>query len=57
MPGRERDASTGALLDVDPLAVELGDRCRGRLPAVPRRGSVRNLVLGRPSPADDLTSD
>ena len=55
MPGREHDASTGALLDVDPLAVELGDRFTAagfRLFLV--GGSVRNLVLGRPSPADDL---
>jgi poly(A) polymerase len=55
MPGREHDPSTGPLLDVDPLAVELGERFTAsgfRLYLV--GGSVRNLVLGRPSPADDL---
>jgi poly(A) polymerase len=55
MPGREHDPSTGPLLDVDPLAVELGERFTAagfRLYLV--GGSVRNLVLGKPSPADDL---
>src|SRR5262249_11230467 len=48
MPGREHDPATGPLLDVDPLAVELGERFAAagfRLYLV--GGSVRNLVLGR----------
>ena len=55
MPGRDRDSSAGALLDVDPLAIELGDRFRSAgfyLYLV--GGSVRDLILGRGDPDADL---
>jgi poly(A) polymerase len=55
MPGRDRDSSAGALLDVDPVAVELGDRFRSEgfhLYLV--GGSVRDLILGRGEPDADL---
>jgi poly(A) polymerase len=55
MPGNEGPSSTGALLDVDPLAVDLGERFRVagfRLVLV--GGSVRDLVVGRIDEGADL---
>jgi poly(A) polymerase len=55
MPGRDRDSSAGALLDVDPLAIELGDRFRSagfHLYLV--GGGVRDIILGRGDPDSDL---
>jgi poly(A) polymerase len=55
MPGSDDRSTAGALLDVDPLAVELGARFHDagfRLVLV--GGSVRDLVLGRASQSTDL---
>jgi poly(A) polymerase len=56
MPGSDPVGPAGALLDVDPMAVELGERFRARgfrLYLV--GGSVRDLIMARPeTPQPDL---